>query len=423
MKILPTVIYVALATLTCAGSVNAAPNREAQSHPKVFLMDGKRLLQTKRRIAAGDASLRSALSKLLKDAESALDDGPFSVMDKTLTPPSGDKHDFMSFGPYWWPDPKKKDGLPYIRRDGEVNPASRADGSDFPRLKRMTIAAETLALAYYFSGNDKYAGRAALLLRTWFLNPDTRMNPHLKYGQAIPGRVEGRGIGIIDTRRLTKVVDAAGLLAGSPAWTDNDKKALKEWFEHYVNWLQTSKHGKNEDRTTNNHGTWYDVQVADFAMFVGNTALAREVLESAKTKRIAAHIRSDGGQPHELDRTRSFDYCTMNLAGMFSLARLGEHVGVDLWRFTTPDKRGIRAALDYVAPYADPTNKWPFRQITELRRSLLLPLFQQAAIVYGQPEYREMTAHFPEQDVRSHRCQLLYPVPAAQPERKGIRNH
>jgi hypothetical protein len=28
----------------------------------------------------------------------------------------------MSLAPYWWPDPKSPNGLPYIRRDGERNP-------------------------------------------------------------------------------------------------------------------------------------------------------------------------------------------------------------------------------------------------------------------------------------------------------------
>ena len=57
----------------------------------------------------------------------SLSDGPWSVMDKQHVPPSGDKHDYMSLGPYWWPDPDKPDGLPYIRRDGEVVESLRGE--------------------------------------------------------------------------------------------------------------------------------------------------------------------------------------------------------------------------------------------------------------------------------------------------------
>ena len=59
------------------------------------------------------------VKRLLRDSEKALDVKPQSVTDKEQVPPSGDKHDYMTQAPYWWPDPKKPNGLPYIRRDGE----------------------------------------------------------------------------------------------------------------------------------------------------------------------------------------------------------------------------------------------------------------------------------------------------------------
>jgi hypothetical protein len=52
-------------------------------------------------------------------------------MDKTKTPPSGDKHGYLSEALYWWPDPSKQDGMPYIRRDGETIPTR--SGADFGR--------------------------------------------------------------------------------------------------------------------------------------------------------------------------------------------------------------------------------------------------------------------------------------------------
>lgn len=403
-------IFLTVAAVVFIGNKTAIPRQEPPGEPEVLLLNSKWLIQAKKRIASGDPSLEPAFARLQKDAESVLDDGPFSVMDKTLTPPSGNKHDYMSFGPYWWPDPKKSNGLPYIRRDGQTNPESKTGGSDSPKLGRMINTVETLTLAYYFTGDEKYAKRAVLLLKTWFLNPDTKMNPHLKYGQAIPGRVEGRGIGIIDTRNLTKVVDAASLLSGSPAWTADDHKRLKAWFKAYLDWLRTSKHGKDEDGTRNNHGTWYDVQLADFALFVGNREFARSVLESVKLRRIATQILSDGKQPHELARTRTFDYSTMNLTAFFSLARLGEHVEVDLWKFETADKRSIRHALDYLAPYADPKCKWPHKQIREYNSLQLLPLLRQGAIVYKAQEYEEMIMRLPADKVRNHRYQLLCPL-------------
>src|ERR1044072_5271844 len=67
-------------------------------------------------------SAQTDLVKLERDARKALVSGPFSITSKATTPPSGDKHDYMSQAPYFWPDPQRPNGLPYIRRDGDRNP-------------------------------------------------------------------------------------------------------------------------------------------------------------------------------------------------------------------------------------------------------------------------------------------------------------
>ena len=84
--------------------------RQQNPLPRVFILDAKQLTATRERARAGDALVKPALTKLEADARKALLVGPFSVTSKQITPPSGDKRDYMSQAPYFWPDPKSPDG-------------------------------------------------------------------------------------------------------------------------------------------------------------------------------------------------------------------------------------------------------------------------------------------------------------------------
>jgi hypothetical protein len=332
--------------------------------------------------SAGQGAARTAL---LREAERALAAGPFSVMDKRRVPPSGDKHDFLTLAPYWWPDPAKPDGLPYIRRDGEVNPESKRDTDDVP-FGRMTDAVKTLAAAFRDTRDERFAARAAWLLRVWFLDPSTRMNPNLDYGQGVPGRNTGRGAGIIATRKLVDVVDAAQGLEVSPSWTERDRQELRAWCAAYAAWLQTSENGREEAAALNNHGTWYEAQLTALLLYTGRRDDAKARVEDAK-RRLASQIERDGRQPRELERTRSWSYSVMNLDGWFTVAKLAEQSNVDLWNFRTADGRSLRAALDYLVPFAGGGAAWPHRQITPLEWDGLIHLLDQAATVWHADQY------------------------------------
>jgi hypothetical protein len=364
---------------------NAAATESAASHPRVFLLDAEMLAHLKTAPAI-DSRKQELVKAVTAAADKAMHEGPFSVMQKAVVPPSGDKHDYMSQAPYFWADPAKPNGLPYIRRDGERNPELKKI-SDHDNLGRMAEDARDLALAYYLTGNAAYAERSSLLLRTWFLDPATRMNPNLEFGQGIPGINTGRGIGLIETRSLMSVVDAAGLLAGSKAWNDADQEDIKAWLSQFLNWMQTSTKGKDEDAAKNNDGTWYDLQVVDYALFLGKRDLAVDTLNRVKTRRIALQIEPDGRQPLELARTNAFSYSIGNLDGLMQLAWLGSQAGVDLWNFRTPDGRCIRVALDFLLPYATGEKKWDHQQIGGFHGDALLPQLERAAAIYHDPKY------------------------------------
>lgn len=380
-----------------------------QSPPRVFILDGPHLLATRSRVFAADPALGAADARLLQQAEEAAETGPFSVTDKAMAPPSGDRHDYMSFGPYWWPDPDQPGGLPYVRRDGEVNPESRH--VDRQPLGAMCGAVNTLALAYFYSDHERFAEQAALLLRTWFLQESTRMNPHLQYGQAIPGRCDGRGIGIIDTLQLASLVDSVGLLAASAAWTSDDEAGLREWCAAYLEWLVDSEHGRDESSQPNNHATWYDVQVLSLALYSGRAEIGAAIAEKRVFERLESQVEPDGRQPLEMARTRSLGYSVSNLLGFYDLADLSRHYGQDLWGYESGDGRSLTRALEWILERAIGGGTWPGEQIAPFESTWMLPLLLRGAVGFGRPDLADRVADLEGADAAADRTVLLYPSP------------
>jgi hypothetical protein len=350
----------------------------------MLVLDGKALernrasIKSIERLAIALKDLRSKADRLAAAAK------VYSVMDKKQVPPGGDKHDYMSQAPYWWPDPSKPNGLPYIRRDGQRNPELNKI-SDASAMDDMVGDVEILSLAFYFTGDEKYARHAAALIRTWFVDPKTRQNPNLNFAQGIPGISSGRGIGLIETRDLYRVIDASVLLERSASWTAADISSLKRWFADYLQWMTTSPVGLDEADERNNHGTYYDVQVLAYAIYTGQKDLARKQIEVSKS-RIRSQIEPDGSQLHELDRTLSWDYTNMNLFGFFTIARLAEHVDADLWNFET-DGRGIKKAFLWTLPYVRDEKKWTYQQIKDRKFGHTVSIIRTASHKFAQADH------------------------------------
>src|SRR5579859_671804 len=357
--------------------------------PHVVLLDPAVLRAVRQSLAHGDATHSQALQALRVAADQALQAGPYTVVTQPNVPPGADRHDYVSLARYWWPNPATPDGLPYIRRDGQPDPALHTypDPEAFTQLQSTL---QTLTLAYYFTADERYAGRAALLLQRWFLDPATRMNPTMQHAQLVPGRNDGSAGGILDLRDISQILDWVGLLDGSPAWTAVDQQGMQSWCAQYLTWLLSSAHGLAEARAANNHGSWYDVQVVALALFVGRQDVARSTLEQSRTRRIAAQILPDGRQPQELQRATSWDYSLFNLAALFRLASLGERAGIDLWHYQTADGRSLQSALDYLLPFARHLRPWPDQQITSLTTTSLLPLLRAASQAYRDPQYARL---------------------------------
>lgn len=353
--------------------------------PRIFLGDGPYLAELKKEGADGATGSAKLASLVKLQADQVLNTRPVSVMEKSATPMSGSKHDYMSQAPYFWYDSSKPNGLPYIRRDGQRNPEINTI-TDRTNIGKLSEVLGKLALAWWITGDEKYAGKASVLLKRWFFDDSTKMNPNLEYAQAIPGVNNGRGTGIIESISLMHIADWSGLLEGSRSWTAEDAAALQRWYAQYLDWMLNSPNGKDEHAAKNNHGTWYLAQVVDFALFAGDTAKARQLAEEGKAL-VDNQIKADGRMPLELERTTSLHYSTYNLQAFFALATLSRRTGVDLWNYRNKEGAGIRTALDWLTPYAAGEKKWEYQQIAAYNKIEMHELLLQAARVYGDNVY------------------------------------
>lgn len=357
--------------------------------PSSLILNQELLEKNKKAIKNGDFVKKKALASLIRKADKILAENKFySVMHKKQVPPSGDKHDYMSTGPYWWPDPAKPDGLPYIRKDGQVNP-TYFEITDTVEADDLVDNVQDLGLAYYFTEDEKYATMASKLIKTWFLDAETKMNPNLNFGQGVPGHNTGRPYGIIETRGFVEILDTVLLIQNSKSWTQNDSHNLQKWFADYTKWLTESKLGMEEAAAKNNHGTHYDAQVVGYALFCGNFDLAKKHLYITKS-RLESQLKADGSQPEELARTASWNYTNMNLDGFFDLAQMAENVGVDLWNFKSKNGVGIQNALDWFMPYIKKEKTWEYKQIKKVQNNVIVSNLKIAALKYKKAEYDDL---------------------------------
>jgi hypothetical protein len=376
---------------------------------RVFYYREEELARTRILINEKDPRLMPSFVTLTRSANSLLTTAPYAVTMKTKVPPSGDKHDYFSLGPYYWPDTTRPNGLPYVSRDGIVNPESEAGYDSKPKSK-MASDVESLSLMYYFSKDEKYAQKATQFIHTFFLDTVTRMNPNMKFSQARPGTMINNPIGVLESSSFIKVVDAVGLLEDSKSWTLKDQKELEKWFNEYLEWALTSPSGIKEGQMKNNHGTWYHAQIVSFALFTHQDEIARQWMEKSK-KLIDSQIEPDGSQPLELKRTKPFSYSLYNLNAFLTLAELGQSMGIDLFHYQSADGRSIKKAIDYMALYVDPDKRFPLKDITPhgISRATVANYLVIASRNYNDPVHQKLLNQFGDKYLKSSRVLLTYP--------------
>jgi len=318
------------------------------------------------------------VAALAAKAPAALQAPVTTVADKAQPSPGGDVHDYVSYARYYWPDPTKPDGLPYVSHDGKHNHEQVARG-DRHRIDELADNVGALAAAWRVHRDEAAARRAGEWLRAWFITPATRMNPHLEYAQVRLGHDQNHGspAGVLDTRAFAQVIDGLRLLEDSPALTPAEHAVVRAWFTSFLQWLGTGNTSRQEHAARNNHGSWYLAQSIPIARYVGRDDLARALCEEDKA-RIATQIQPDGSQPEEIRRVDGLGYSRFNLEAQAVVARHAASFGIDLWNYTAPNGASLRRAVDFLRPYNQAPEKWPTSQNEKLPKGFLDELIREA---------------------------------------------
>ncbi|KAF9963372.1 hypothetical protein BGZ70_007461, partial [Mortierella alpina] len=257
------------------------------------------------------------------------------IKPKSKVAPSGDMHDYTSLARYFYRNPDTPNGLPYVRHDGKPNPEMDSVW-DYRLLRKMFRDCYFMGQAYFWTGDERYAEKTVHRVKQWFLDPETRMNPNVKYGSWIFGESLGRAQGVLDMFKVYGMFEALKSIKDSKAMQaePNLIPDLQTWFRAYMVWLDGSEEAHHEMKAHNNHGTYFTVQYLSILEFLGSNAEAKALAEEAKTVRVGPQIRKDGAQPYETARPISYYYSTFNLQGLMLLAMQAASHDVDLWHYS-----------------------------------------------------------------------------------------
>jgi hypothetical protein len=327
--------------------------------------------------------------RILKTANGYLNEKPVTVTASKAARSQGGAHDYFSEGDYWWPDPKNPVG-PYIRRDGLSNPANFNDHRE--ALIRLSLIVPALTAAWLLTKDARYSMYAAEHLRAWFITPETRMSPDLKYAQAIFGVSPGRGTGIIDTLHLIEVTRALRHLEKTVVFTPAEIAGLHKWFADYLEWMSTSKNGIEEELAKNNHGTCWVAQTAAFAVYTGNEASIALCRKRFKENLMPDQLAADGSFPLELARTKPYSYSLFDLDVVAILCQListDDRGPNDLWHFAMPNGNTYEKAVEFMYPYIKDKAKWPYAKDVEYFEDLpnRQPSLLFAGLAYNEPKF------------------------------------
>lgn len=320
--------------------------------PKTFLSPID-LQNVKAAVQQGREPWSSAYQDLLTKAEGFLSQQPLSV---TFEGKSSNR--YYTEKPYCgWPD-----GC----RDGQINPD--ADRSDYDSAILVGRSVRTLALAYEFTADARFAEKARQLIYVWAIDPVTAMEPTVAANNAIELFIT-----------IPALVYGTDLLRSYPDWPIAEQAAFSSWLE------TLGEDAVSRPDYANNWQNWKNVLVGAIGSYLDRGDMIETAVNS-HLNILPSQIGSDGRMLKEIGRTTSLSYSLYALNAMIQLAELARNRGIELYD-AERSGRSISLALDFHVPYVLGSAAWPYEQIKALKSNDNLAMFELAYSRYRADSY------------------------------------
>ena len=187
---------------------------------------------------------------------------------------------------------------------------------DRPRADAVWAAVVPMIMTFWYTNNQSYAVTAARLLRTFFLNNSTRMNPNLNHAvdepgsqacnDGLTGAAQSKSCGwggTVDFANMRYALNAVALLeyadANGTHWTKDDREGLRAWMGSFLDWWLTSVLGQSSRALKDNIGTAYTISVLAMANYTAEAGVAKSVVRADSLRHVAQQIAPDGSIPCE----------------------------------------------------------------------------------------------------------------------------
>ncbi len=302
------------------------------------------------------------------------------VTDKNFTAPSGDTHDYYSVAPHY-----SSAGLKY---DSYTNDEDRVKKcSDAEAFRNFAWRVYAYSVGGVILRQPQLSQKAVNLIKSWFVDSKTKMNPNVRYAQIIPRSDKINEVGVIELRQLINVVSAAKVLLICGALEGSELQMIKNWIQLFLDDCDNCAIREKALQRKNNIGTWSAVLFGTLDLFCDRYPRSFSIAYQA-AERLGQQLGPFSVQLNEIGRAMPLHYCLFNLAAWFELSQLCREFGIDLYRFSGVHNESLRNALQFCSEnrkqhsdYSTNSREYDFRidtlkslyEPTETRKIILVP--------------------------------------------------